>query len=161
MGSIFRLVAKGLAAEKGLAATFDESALYASLAEQSCWAHALPRLGMSRFFGIFDRYVGHERYCWHERLFGLASCCADLGLIDRKRCTSGGKTTVAASSSAAAISTDPAPAAAVSSTAAKHQAWDIKRAHGNLVYHAFQIYANSENKSRQELIVAILALLRA
>lgn len=120
--------------------------------EKSVWAFQLPRVGMSRFFAVIDRYEQHERDHWTERHFGLACLMQEVGPAndETNREASGTAPTTAAGSSSA-----PA-ASSMSVRAAKFEALAIKRAKGSLFARAFSMYADRENKFKHDIICSVL-----
>ena len=154
---IVQLLASELANEKGLGLVHDERKLHLSLRDDSIWRHALPRLGMSRFFGIVDRFQQHESDHWHERTYGLATLCCELGLIGKV-----GEQTLSSNGSASKGGGDKLGpgGSAMSLAVAKQEAFQIKRARGNVVDHAFCMYSDVENKYKQEIIANVCSPLR-
>ena len=149
---IFQNLLLRLARERGIdpvdLSTQRVEELHDSLLEDSCWARALPKLTTNKFFGVYDRYRDHERLAWTERLYGLWSCAADLDALPG----SAGKN--AAGAAAAAHE------AASSAAGAKREARQIRGAAKNPIQHAFNMYADVENKIKQDIINVVLAPLR-
>lgn len=60
-----------------------EEAIYSEMEHGGCMRTTLPRVSMTRFFGIIKRFRDYESWQWAERKYGLMTACIDLGLLEK------------------------------------------------------------------------------
>ena len=155
--------------DQGFADSQLEKDMHDVLQDAGCWRNCLPRIGVTRFFGIIERSQEHDSHEWHERLYGLMCACLDMGYLDKAIAEQARKSGVASSTgqaSAASGSTSAAAAIVGSAssssaqgargmTAAKQDSVQIKKNNKSQIYHAFSMYVDVENRSKQWIIATV------
>ena len=103
-----------------------------------------PRVTNSKFFGVQYRFRHLESRVWAERLYGLASLCVDLGLVDRNRLAQLGRMGRQLGQGASGSAGAP-----VSGASAKSAAYKLKKEARSPVWHAYRMYADPASLAKE------------
>ena len=146
--SLYQRCLPGIIKEKMWDRYANDPSFHAGLYEHQlnggAWEKDAQKASMRDFFGILKRFKHDESVNWSEKLYGLSCAMVEMDLWVKIE---------------DADAKNPAPPpekkAKHSFSASKREAYKIKKAAGNPIYHAYIMYADEENKYKMWIIHTI------
>ena len=108
------------------------------------WEKDHQKANMRDFFGLIKRFDMDDSINWSEKLYGLKCACVEMDLWQKLE---------DAPADAAAPAQDKRTK--LSFAQSKKDAFAIKRAAGNPIYHAYLMYADQENLMKMHIILTV------